>query len=269
MQSGRAALASSGRISGSGLASARMIGCVGHGLDHLCGQHTGGRAAEEDIAAAHHVGQRARRRLLAVTLLALVEFAAASIVALVLDDAARIDDVDVVARHAQADHDVEAGDRRRAGARRDELDLADGLADEFQPVQQRRAADDCRAMLVVVKDGDLHPLLQLLLDVEALRRFDVFEVDAAERRLERRDVLDQLVRVVLGEFDVEDVDAGELLEQAALAFHHRLGRQRADVAQAEHRGAVGDDADEVAARGVVRRQTRIVLDRQARVGDAG
>ena len=61
-------------------------------------------------------------------------------------------------------------------------------------------------------------------------------------------VFDQLVRVGLGDLDVEHVDAREFLEQAGLAFHHRLAGQRADVAQAEHGGAVGDDRDEVAAR---------------------
>ncbi len=50
--------------------------------------------------------------------------------------------------------------------------------------------------------------------------------------------------------DVEHVDAGELLEQAALALHHRLAGQRADVAQAEHRRAIGDDRDQVATRSV-------------------
>src|SRR3546814_5352431 len=49
---------------------------------------------------------------------------------------------------------------------------------------------------------------------------------------------------------VEHVDAGELLEQHGLAFHHRLGSERADRAQTEHRGAVGDDGHEIAARGV-------------------
>ena len=53
----------------------------------------------------------------------------------------------------------------------------------------------------------------------------------------------------LGELDVEHVDAGELLEQAALAFHDRLGGKRADVAESEHRRAVGDDTDQVGARG--------------------
>ncbi len=124
-------------------------------------------------------------------------------------------------------------------------------------------------MLVVVEHGDLHALAQLLLDVEALWRLDVFQVHAAERGLERGDDLDQLVGVALGEFDVEDVDAGKLLEQAALALHHRLAGQRADVAEAQHRGAVGDDADEVAARGVLVRERRIGLDRQAGVGHAG
>ena len=42
----------------------------------------------------------------------------------------------------------------------------------------------------------------------------------------------------------------------------------ADVAEAEHRGAVGDDRDEVAARGQVAGFARVVGDRHAGVGDA-
>ena len=49
------------------------------------------------------------------------------------------------------------------------------------------------------------------------------------------------------DLDVEDVDAGEFLEQDRLAFHHRLGGQRADIAEAEHGGAVGDHGDEIGA----------------------
>ena len=55
--------------------------------------------------------------------------------------------------------------------------------------------------------------------------------------------------IALVDLDVEDVDAGEFLEQHRLAFHHRLGGERTDRAQAEHRGAVGDDGDEIGARG--------------------
>ena len=44
----------------------------------------------------------------------------------------------------------------------------------------------------------------------------------------------------LGDLDVEHVDAGEFLEQDRLALHHRLAGERADRAEAEHRGAVGE-----------------------------
>ena len=76
------------------------------------------------------------------------------------------------------------------------------------------------------------------------------------------------VGVALGDLDVEHVDAGELLEQHRLAFHHRLRGERADRAEAEHRGAVGDDADHVAARGVAERVVGIGDDLLARRGDA-
>ena len=55
------------------------------------------------------------------------------------------------------------------------------------------ADDDRRAVLVVVEDRDVHALAQLLLDLEAVGRLDVLEVDAAEGRLERRDDLDELL----------------------------------------------------------------------------
>ena len=89
-------------------------------------------------------------------------------------------------RQPEADQQVQAGQRRRAGAGGDELDLGDVLADMLQRIEDRRADDDGGAVLVVVEDRDLHALAQLRLDVEALRRLDVFEVDAAEGRLHAR-----------------------------------------------------------------------------------
>jgi hypothetical protein len=123
--------------------------------------------------------------------------------------------------------------------------------------------------LVVVEDRDLHPLAQLALDVEAVRRLDVLEVDAAEGGFERGDAVDQLVEVLLVDLDVEHVDAGELLEQHALAFHHRLGGQRADVTQAEHGGAIGHHRDQVAARGIAEGVVRVGRDLLAGRGHAG
>jgi hypothetical protein len=185
------------------------------------------------------------------------------------DHAGQVRDPNVLARHTELDEQAQAGERRSAGTGGDELDLQDVLAGDGQAVKQCCADDNRGAVLVVVEHGDLHALAQLALDVEAIRRLDVFEVDAAERRLQRGDHVDQLVEVVLGDLDVENVDAGELLEEHALAFHHRLGGERADVAQSKHRGAIGHHRDEVAARGVAESVALVGGDLLARRSNAG
>ncbi len=80
---------------------------------------------------------------------------------------------------------------------------------------------------------------------------------------------DDLVGVGRLQADREGVDAGELLEQAALALHHRHRRPGADVAQAEHGRAVGDDGDGVALDRVLEGLVFVVGDRQADARDAG
>ena len=104
-------------------------------------------------------------------------------------------------------------------------------------------------MLIVVENGNLHSLTEFLLDIETLRRLDILEIDSPEGGFERCNDIDQLVGIVLRQLDIEYIDVGKLLEQAALALHHWLGRQRADVAQTKHRGAIGDHRDQIAARG--------------------
>ncbi len=98
-----------------------------------------------------------------------------------------------------------------------------------------------------MEDRDLHAVAQFALNLETLWRLDVFQVDTAERRLQRGDDVAQLFRIVFVDFDIEDIDAGKFLEQHALAFHHRLRCQRADIAKAENGGAVGDNRNQVAA----------------------
>ena len=105
-------------------------------------------------------------------------------------------------------------------------------------------------MLVVVKDRNLHSFAQLGLDVKTLRCFDIFEVDAAKSRLQRRNDVDQFIRIVFGNFNVEHINAGELLEQHAFAFHHRFSRQRPDIAKAQDRRAISDHSNQIGTRGV-------------------
>ena len=106
-------------------------------------------------------------------------------------------------------------------------------------------------MLVIMKDWNLHALAQFALNIEAVGCANVFEVDGAKGRLQRGNDVDQLGWVEFVDLDVKNIDTGELLEQHGLAFHHRLGRQWADVTQTKHGGAVGDDGDQIAAAGVL------------------
>ena len=94
--------------------------------------------------------------------------------------------------HAQAHEQVQARQRRRARARAHQLHLLDVLAHDLEAVQHRGADDDGGAVLIVVEHRDLQPLAQLALDVEALGRLDVLQVDAAEGGLQAGDDVDQL-----------------------------------------------------------------------------
>src|SRR5712671_3755343 len=115
-------------------------------------------------------------------------------------------------------------------------------------------------MLVIVEYRNLHPAAQLLLDVKAFRRLDVFEIDAAEGGLQTGDDLHELVRIALVDLDVEYVDAGKFLEQYALAFHNRFAREGANRSEPQYGRAVGDYADQVAAGRVTARGRRIAHD---------
>ena len=70
------------------------------------------------------------------------------------------------------------------------------LVDDLQRVLERGQRDDGGAVLVVVEHRDVEQLLEALLDLEARRRGDVLEVDAAEGRGDAHDGLDDLVGVL-------------------------------------------------------------------------
>ncbi len=228
------------------------------GLEHLrCGQ------AEEHVRAGQHFGERARLRRLRVARLVLVH----ELLAALVDDARDVGHPDVLDGNAEAHEQIEARERRSAGTGCDQLDLRQVLPDHAQAIEDRRADDDRGAVLVVVEDGDAQALAQLALHVEALRRLDVLEVDAAERGLERGDDFDEAVGIKLVDLDVEAVDPRELLEQHRLAFHHRLRRERPDGPETEHRRAVGDHADQVAPSGEIPRFRGIAHDLVADSGN--
>ena len=120
------------------------------------------------------------------------------------------------------------------------------LSTTFDCVVQRGQGHDRRAVLVVVKDGDVQALLEATLDLEAPRRRDVLEVDAAVGRRDSRDRVDDLVDRAGLHAHRDGIDVGEVLEEHGLALHHGHRCERSDGPEAEHGGAVADDGDGVA-----------------------
>ncbi len=235
----------------------------GHLLHHLRLEDTARRQAEKHVCADNHVREPARVGAPREAQLVRVHLLLATLV----HDARDVGDPDVLQLQPERHQEVETRERRGAGTRRDEPYLAQFLADHPQPVENRRADGDGGAMLIVVKDRDTHAAAQLALDVEAFGRLDVLEVDAAEGGFEGSDDFDHPVGVALVELDVEHVDARELLEEYALAFHHRLGCQRADRAEAEDGRPVRDHADQVGACSQVGRLGGVTHDLLARHRD--
>ena len=135
---------------------------------------------------------------------------------------------------ADAKPNVMLGRRYRGRARpgKDNDDVLDGLLDDLEGVEECRAGDDRRPMLIVVKDRDAHRFAERLLDVETIRGADVLEVDAADRWLEQLAELDDVVGILRADLDVEHVNVRELLEQIAFSLHDWLSGDRADVAEA-------------------------------------
>jgi len=247
---------------------------IGQGQDQRLGRHFGhhtprqhaaGRQSEEHIRGTDNLLQGPGRGGLGESSL----FGVHELPPAFVHDTGEIGQPDVFAPQTQIEQQVHAGQRRGAGAAHHHLDGLDVLADDLQAVQTGRSHDDGCAVLVVMEHRDLHAPTQFALDDEAFRSFDVLEVDGAEGGLERGDQLDQLLRVRLRDFDVEHVDTGEFLEQDRLALHDRLGRQRPDGTEPQHRGPIGDDPDQVAARRESKHVERIFDDGLARGGNAG
>ena len=118
-------------------------------------------------------------------------------------------------------------------------------------------------MLIIMEYRDVQLGAQPLLDFEAAWGGDVLEVDPAVDRGNRLDDLDDLVRVRRVQADRPRVDAGESFEQRRLSLHNWQGCGRSDVAEAQHRRAVGDDRNGVSLDRQPAGIGRVLSDRQA------
>ena len=118
-----------------------------------------------------------------------------------------------------------------------------------------------------MKHRDLQRLAQRLLDEETIGGANVFEVDASHGRLEKLAEANDILRVLRADFEIEDVDVGELLEEVAFPLHDGLAGNGADVPEAEHRRAVGDDGNKISLGGVRVRFFRVSFDFETGLGN--
>src|SRR3546814_17181441 len=77
-----------------------------------------------------------------------------------IDGALAVAHDDMIVRHAHRLYQFGAGDRRRPGAVDDHPDVRKLAPGQVTGVDQAGGGDDRGAVLVVVKDGDVHPFLQ-------------------------------------------------------------------------------------------------------------
>ena len=74
--------------------------------------------------------------------------------------------------------------------------ISDLFVCQFEGIDETCKAYDSRAMLVIMEDWDFHELSELSLDIEAVRCFDIFQVNAAKRWSKALDTVDELVWIL-------------------------------------------------------------------------
>ena len=153
---------------------------------------------------------------------------------------------DVLATHAKRDIKIRTRHRRRAGTIHHQLYVINLLPLHLKGIQQSGTRNNRRPVLVVVHHRNVAFRLQCLLNLEAFRRLDVLKVDSTERRSKRLHYFYEFFRILLVDLYVKTVKPGKNFKQQRFSLHHRLSRLRTDIAQAEHRRAVGNHCYKVA-----------------------
>ena len=236
-----------------------------HGLDHL-GRDGPGRAdADEHICADEHVG-KASSPALEIRDLGHLFLDPVETLTPLVDRALAIAHRDVP--EARGQEQLHDRDGCRAGAGGDDPHVLLLLPNDLQRVGQTGQRDDGGAVLVVVEDGDVARFLQLALNFKAARGGDVLQIDAAERAGNVIDGVHKLVYILRFDAERKCIHVAEGLKEHALTLHDRHTGLRSDIAEAEDGRAVGNDGAEIPAAGQLVAFLKILLDLQARLGDA-
>ena len=163
-------------------------------------------------------------------------------------------------RHTHAFDQLAAGNCRCTSAIDHKLDVFQFAPGKVAGIDQPRCCNDRCTVLIIMEYRNIHDFAQALLNDETFWRLDVFKVNAAKRCAKEAYAIDKLVNVFGRNFKVDAVNIGKAFEQNSLAFHHRLGRQRAKVTKTKNGGAVGNHRNDVALGGIIICRRRVLGD---------
>ena len=232
---------------------------VVHGFYHFrCDKIRLGHA-DKDVCAFHRICKATVNLLLVCTLGERGQCLGGELVALA-DDALGIEHKNIL--HADGKQHFCNRNTCCACAVDDDLQIAELLAGQLGCVHDSSGCNDSRAVLVVMEHRNIDHCFQLALDLKAARCGDILQVDAAEAACNQGNGLAEFFRILGVNAKRNGLYAAKLREQCAFAFHNRHGRERADVTEAEHCGAVRDDRNEICSAGQIIGQRRIFLDLQ-------
>ena len=174
---------------------------------------------------------------------------------------------DIFGPHAHGLDQLRTGDGSCTRAIDHELRRFQIAPGQMAGIDQAGGGDNRRAMLIIMKDRNIHQFAQALFNHKAFRRLDVFQIDAAKGRAQIAHSIDESVGVFGIHAKIHGIDIGKALEQSGLAFHHRLRCQRAQIAKPEHRRAIGNHRDEITLGCIVIGKARVAMDMEARLRD--
>ena len=130
------------------------------------------------------------------------------------------------------------GDSRRACAVHSHLDFFLLLSHQTQGIGQACQSNDSRSMLIIMENGNIALLFQLLLDLETAGSGDILQIHAAAAAGNHIYGIHNLVYILALDAQRECVHIAKLLEQDTFAFHNRHTCLRTDIAQTQDCGSV-------------------------------
>src|SRR5690606_13271270 len=165
------------------------------------------RQTDEHIRSLHGIGQGALVCFGSKDGLVLVQ-----VISTGVDDTLAVNHGNVLDRRPETDQQLHAGNGSRTGAQTYDPGIFQLLVRQLQGVDHRGRGDNGSAVLIVVEHRNVALLDQRTLDLEALGRLDILEVDAAEGAGNALDGINEGLRALRLDFDIEHVDTGEALE---------------------------------------------------------